>query len=75
MVFVSLIMTENGVITAKAIGHPTDVAGAFREACQMLLFTRGPWRITEMTGKCSDDETLDSEMIWTMEARTKTTAV
>jgi hypothetical protein len=75
MKFESLIMTENGVITAKAVGHPTEVVSSFRDACELLLASRGPWRITRIEGLAADDDHLDSDMSWQLEAKTKSVAL
>lgn len=69
--FSSLILTENGTITAKAQGHPTDVIKDFHSVCSLLLGHRGAWRITDVDGICPDEEFFDSEMNWTLVAKLK----
>lgn len=73
--FHSLIMTENGVITAKAEGHATEVVRAFRDVCDILLATRGAWRMTRIEGLSSDDDQYDSDMSWQLEAKNKSVAI
>jgi hypothetical protein len=71
MIFLSLILTENGVVTAKAEGHASDVVKAFHEVCGLLLTTRGPWRIVEVAGVIDDGSERDSEMTWNLTAKSK----
>lgn len=75
MVFNSLIMTENGVVTAKAEGHGTDVLRVFHAVCVLLLGARGPWRIVEVNGWCPEDMQLDSDMQWKLTAQTKSVRI
>lgn len=71
MIFLSLIFSTNGNVTAEAVGHPTDVVENFRKVASLLLSERGPWRITKVGGKCDDLENLDSDMHWWLEAKLK----
>jgi hypothetical protein len=75
MKFESFIMTENGVVTAKAVGHATEVVLAFRDTCELLLTSRGPWRMTRIEGLADDEDQLDSNMSWQLEAKTKSVAL
>lgn len=70
MIFQSLTL-KDGTITATATGHPSEVVTAFHAVCQILLSSRGPWRITEVNGSCPDEFTLDSEMGWGLIAKSK----
>lgn len=71
MVFHSLTLTDEGVISAVAEGHPTDVVAAFHDVCEVLLTRRGAWRITDVKGSCGDNERLDSKMEWSLIAKLK----
>jgi hypothetical protein len=75
MIFYSLILTENGVITAKAEGHADEVVKVFREVSSLLLSPKGPWRMTEVKGTISDGAEMDSEMEWTLSAKSKNALV
>lgn len=69
----SLVMTSDGWVKAKAEGHATDVVRAFRDVCELLLSSRGPWRMTKIVGVSGDDDNLDSDMSWDLEAKNKDT--
>lgn len=74
MIFHSVIMTETGKLTAKAVGHPTEVIKEFHTLASLLLSSRGPWRITQVEGVCDEDTPHDSNMGWQLEADLKKTA-
>lgn len=69
--FKFLNLSEDGVVSAKATGHPTDVLAEFHGVCTLLLGGRGAWRITEVGGTCSDEMFHDSEMEWILLAKVK----
>jgi hypothetical protein len=69
----SLVMTTDGWVKAKAEGHATEVVRAFRDVCELLLSSRGPWRMTKIVGVSEDSDNLDSEMCWDLEAKNKDT--
>lgn len=71
MIFGILALSNNGEVTANAKGHPTEVIAAFRSVCEILLSSRGPWRITDVIGTCPSDDILDSDMRWTLIAKSK----
>jgi len=71
MIFQDLTLLETGELQAVAEGHPTDVVEAFHSVCSALLSGKGAWRMTEIHGVCSDEETLDSKMVWTLHAKLK----
>lgn len=71
MIFGKLTLSKDGVVTADAKGHPTDVIAAFREVAALLLSSRGPWQITDVTGTVPDEAELDSDMRWVLIAKSK----
>jgi hypothetical protein len=71
MIFRGLELDKDGVVTAQAEGHATDVLIAFREVCQLLLGEQGPWKIMYVNGECLEGNVLDSEMKWKLMAKTK----
>lgn len=65
------IQFEDGVLRVKAVGHPTEVVEHFYNIAALALTDHGPWRITEVYGSINQDDTLDSDMKWTLAARSK----
>ena len=71
MIFSSLTLTKNGIVSAEAEGHASEVVRAFHDVCSLLLSQKGPWRITEVNGVIDDGSVLDSEMKWSLTAKLK----
>ena len=72
MTFHTLTLTDKGIVSAKAEGHPTDVIEKFHSVASLLLSGQGPWRITKITGRISATSSyLDSQMLWELEAKLK----
>lgn len=71
MIFCILALSEDGVVTGSAKGHADDVIRNFHAVSQLLLGSRGPWRITDVTGSIPDGDVLDSDMQWTLIAKSK----
>lgn len=71
MYFVTLELSNDGVVTATAKGHPTDVMIQFHEVSRLLLHSRGAWRITKVEGKAPPEVNLDSDMKWKLVATAK----
>lgn len=71
MIFETLELNANGTVTATAQGHPTEVMDAFHSIAAQLLGSRGPWRITEVSGVVGDGQPRESEMTWTLKAKLK----
>lgn len=71
MIFGDLKLSKDGVVTASAKGHPSDVHTEFHKVCQLLLGSRGAWRVTDVTGTCPDETELDSDMRWVLIAKSK----
>jgi len=62
---------EDGLVEAKAEGHPTDVINEFHEMCSVLLSPYGPWRISQVHGTFRENTDLDSKMRWQLTGMTK----
>lgn len=71
MYFVDLALSDDGTLTAKAKGHPTEVMDTFHAVCVMLLSSRGAWRITSVNGMAPRSIALDSDMLWYLVAKSK----
>lgn len=71
MIFHSLALNNEGMVTASAEGHANEVVEDFHSVCSLLLAARGPWRITQVVGACEEGTELDSEMQWTLIAKVK----
>lgn len=71
MIFITLNLSEDGIVTGKAKGHPSEVISAFHSVASLLLSSRDPWRITDVTGSCPEDGRLDSDMDWVLTAKLK----
>jgi hypothetical protein len=71
MIFRTVSLTDDGTVIAQAEGHATDVINRFRDVAELLLTTRGPWRITEVKGTCDERTEWDSDMVWILIAKSK----
>lgn len=71
MIFCILDLSKDGVVTATAKGHATDVVNRFRDVAELLLGSRGAWRITNVVGTCPENDRLDSDMEWVLIAKSK----
>lgn len=71
MIFVCLDLSADGVVTARAVGHPDEVIEAFHSVSSLLLGTKGAWRMTEVKGVCADDTPFESDMTWYLTSKLK----
>lgn len=70
-IFKYIVLLDERIVEARMEGHADAVIEDFREVAARLLSARGAWRITEVTGRISDEEILDSKMQWTLKAELK----
>lgn len=62
---------KDGRIVAQMTGHPTEVIRMFHEIASAILGGKGPWRISEVHGKCDWGKVFDSDMTWMLVAELK----
>lgn len=69
--FTTVLLNRSNVVSATAVGHPSDVIDNFHRLCSLLFSGKGAWRITKVEGTLKDSEALESMTTWSLKAKLK----